>query len=373
MVVGIFRFETIMDIIKRIISILTPFIVGGFLAFLINLAMHPMEDFWMKLWKKEKAKEIAGRVKRPLCMTLSFVIVLGILFAILFIILPQIARTIMDIIAMLPDYLTRLESWWNKLGDSLERFSVVLPEIHLNQNDILSRATSFIASYLQTILDTTIGVTTSIATAIFDAVISIVFCIYILAGKERLKEQTRRFVRAVMPEKRAKKLVFITLRVKETFENFTTGQLTEAVILGTLCCIGMLIFGMPYAPAISVLIGVTALVPIFGPFIGAGISALLILAVSPIKALWFLIFILVLQQVEGNVIYPHVVGKSVGLPGMWVLFAVTVGGSAFGVLGMLLSVPVFSVIYVSMEEFVEKRLLQKEASNEKKARKKTNE
>ncbi|MGN1319588.1 MAG: AI-2E family transporter, partial [Acutalibacteraceae bacterium] len=171
-----------------------------------------------------------------------------------------------------------------------------------------------------------------------------------------LTRQANKIVRALFKPDNAKKLIDFTAMTNDIFTKFVTGQLTEACIIGSLCFIGMLIFGMPYAGIISVLIGFTALIPIFGAFIGTGIGAFLILLENPLKAFWFVVFIIVLQQLEGNLIYPRVVGKSVGLPGIWVLTAVTIGGGLFGVLGMLFSVPVCSVLYVLFRKFVNKRV-----------------
>lgn len=359
MVCAILNFNAVLAMIGHVFSILTPFIVGLCLAFLINLILRPMERRWMKIWRKPKRRAVAERAKRPICLVLSILIVLGIVFAVCFIILPQLTRTVADIVNMMPGYLKRLDSWWENLRKELEQYSVMLPQISLAQNDVLGRLGDWLASGWQSIFDKTIGVTASIASGVFDFVVGFAFSIYLLAGKERLLAQLRKLILAVIPQKKAAALFVYAEKINSIFNSFVTGQLTEAVIIGLLCFVGMLIFRMPYAPAVSVLVGVTALIPVFGAFIGTAIGALLILAISPVKALWFVIFIIVLQQLEGNIIYPHVVGKSVGLPGIWVLFAVSVGGSAFGVVGMLLSVPVCSILYLSLTEFVQKKLKEK--------------
>lgn len=360
MVCAILNFNAVLAMIGHVFSILAPFIVGLCLAFLINLILRPMERRWMKIWKKPKRRAVAEHAKRPICLVLSILIVLGIVFAVCFIILPQLTRTVADIVNMMPGYLKRLDSWWEDLRKELEQYSVMLPQISLAQNDVLGKLGDWFASGWQSIFDKTIGVTASIASGVFDFVVGFAFSIYLLAGKERLLAQLRKLILAVIPQKKAAALFVYAEKINSIFNSFVTGQLTEAVIIGLLCFVGMLIFRMPYAPAVSVLVGVTALIPVFGAFIGTAIGALLILAISPVKALWFVIFIIVLQQLEGNIIYPHVVGKSVGLPGIWVLFAVSVGGSAFGVVGMLLSVPVCSILYLSLTEFVQKKLKEKD-------------
>ena len=208
-------------------------------------------------------------------------------------------------------------------------------------------------------IDTTVNITTSIVAAMVDIVLGIVFAVYLLSQKEKLGKQAKKSTRAILGDERSKRFLDITSLANKVFTKFVTGQVTEACIIGVLCFIGMLIFRMPYAAIISVLVGFTALIPIFGAFIGTGIGAFLILLESPIKAIWFVLFIIVLQQLEGNLIYPRVVGKSVGLPPIWVLAAVTIGGGLFGIPGMLFGVPVCSVMYVLFKEFVNKQNNQK--------------
>ena len=201
-------------------------------------------------------------------------------------------------------------------------------------------------------MNATLNITTSIVGALVNFLLALVFSLYLLAQKETLIAQSKRLLRRALPRKAADKLLELLSLTNNAFSSFVTGQVTEAVILGTLCCLGMLILRLPYALPVSVIIAALSLIPIFGAWIGAATGAFLIVFQSPIKALTFLIFLLILQQVEGNLIYPRVVGKSVGLPGLWVLAAVTIGGGAFGVLGMLLGVPVCSVIYTLLQNFV---------------------
>ncbi len=357
MVCAAVYFSEILAILKKIFSVLAPFIFGFCLAFVLNLILRPLEKLWARIWKKARRQELVRRTSRPVCLVLSIVLLLAFLFAVCFIVLPRLVETILDFVQRLPAALADLEAWWLSLQDSLDRFGIVLPQFSLGQQntDMLDRLLDIVKNGGQALLDTTVNVTSAIASAVVDIVVGFVFSVYLLAGKERLKAQVKKLVSATLPETSAQTLFAFTGRANVTFTSFVTGQLTEAFILGMLCFIGMLIFGFPYASVISVLIGTMALIPIFGAFIGTVIGALLILAVAPIKALWFVVFILILQQIEGNVIYPHVVGKSVGLPGIWVLFAVTIGGSIFGVLGMLLAVPVFSIVYVLLREFAARR------------------
>ena len=270
-------------------------------------------------------------------------------------VIPAFKETIVSFANKVPQYAKTIESWYYTVVEFLENYNFTLPEISLDVAKLTQIAKEIISDYGSNVLDTTVNVTASIVSAIVDIVLGFVFAIYLLAQKEKLGNQTERATKAVLGPQRAEKLVDITSLTNGVFTKFVTGQLTEACIIGVLCFIGMLIFRMPYAAIISVLVGFTALVPIFGAFIGTGVGAFLILLESPAKAFWFIVFIIVLQQLEGNLIYPRVVGKSVGLPGIWVLAAVTIGGGLFGVLGMLFSVPICSVLYVLFKEFVNKK------------------
>ncbi|MBQ8267816.1 MAG: AI-2E family transporter, partial [Clostridia bacterium] len=300
-------------------------------------------------------QKLVSKIKRPLCLTLSFLVVLGVIFAVVFMIIPALKETIVSFANKVPQYAKTVEGWYYTLVEFLENYNFELPEISLDISKITDIAKNIISNYGDSVLDTTVNVTASIVSAVVDIVLGIVFAIYLLSQKEKLGNQARRAITAILKPERAKRVVDFTALTNSVFTKFVTGQLTEACIIGALCFVGMAIFKMPYAGIISILVGFTALVPIFGAFIGTGIGAFLILLENPIKAVWFVVFIIILQQLEGNLIYPRVVGKSVGLPGIWVLTAVTIGGGLFGVLGMLFSVPVCSVLYVIFREFVNKK------------------
>ncbi|MBQ6884165.1 MAG: AI-2E family transporter [Clostridia bacterium] len=347
--------QRITSLLSGFVSLLSPFIIGFCAAYVVNLLLRPLERFWLWVCKKSKKQKLITKIKRPLCLTISFLIVIGILFAIVFMVIPAFKETIVSFANKVPQYAKTIESWYYTVVEFLENYNFTLPEISLDVAKLTQIAKEIISDYGSNVLDTTVNVTASIVSAIVDIVLGFVFAIYLLAQKEKLGNQTERATKAVLGPQRAEKLVDITSLTNGVFTKFVTGQLTEACIIGVLCFIGMLIFRMPYAAIISVLVGFTALVPIFGAFIGTGVGAFLILLESPAKAFWFIVFIIVLQQLEGNLIYPRVVGKSVGLPGIWVLAAVTIGGGLFGVLGMLFSVPICSVLYVLFKEFVNKK------------------
>ena len=300
-------------------------------------------------------------------MILSFLLIAGLLFAVVFLLIPQLGVALNDFAAMLPGYLADLEALWVRLQALLDDFGFVLPDFalditQLNADGIFSAVKNFFAQWGGHILDTTVSITTTVFSGVFNTVLALVFSIYMLVQKELLCRQVKRILCAVLADKRVEQLSALADLVNRTFTNFLTGQLAEAVIIGVLCGIGMTVLRMPYAFVVSVIVGFTALIPVFGAYVGTAVGAFLILLAEPVKAIWFVIFIVVLQQLEGNLIYPRVVGKSVGLPGLLVLAAVTVGSSVGGILGMLLAVPVCSVVFTLCAQAVDARLAKKAAA-----------
>ena len=349
---SVLNYSIIISAVRWVIGVLSPLIIGLCFAFILNLLLRPLESGWDWLFLRKGDSPLAKKLKRPVSIFISIILTLGAIVAVFFIIIPEVSRTLRTIIDALPGYFEELKAWWKGLSEFLAEYSVILPELNFENTAIIAKLTEFVTSSGEMIFNHTINTTTAIVTAVFNIFIGFAFCIYLLAGKERLIGQSKRTLTAALSEKRAKRIFAFFSRVNDSFSHFVTGQVVEAIIIGLLCFIGMLILGLPYATVVSVLVGVTALIPILGAYIGTAIGALLILVESPIKALWFIVFIIILQQLEGNLIYPHVVGKSVGLPGIWVLAAVTVGGNIYGVMGMLVSVPVCSVIYVYLSEKV---------------------
>lgn len=338
---AIYNHKLLFKYIGELYSLISPFVIGLCIAYVVNVIMRPIERLWMKLLSKCKGKWVE-KMKRPICLLLSILLVIGIILAVIFIIMPELSDSVSSLVSMVPSYVSEVESWWEALALRLDKYGVELPQFSFDTDKFIQ----ILKDGGTAVLNTTLSATTSIVTAVINIVLALAFSIYVLAQKETLKRQSKKVLAKLMkPEKMQKFLDMLDL-INRTFTNFITGQLTEAVIIGVLCFIGMSIFRMPYAPAISVLVGFTALIPVFGAFIGTAIGAFLILLVKPIQAVWFVVFIIVLQQFEGNLIYPKVVGKSVGLPGIWVLVAVTIGGNAMGVVGMLISVPLCSVLYV---------------------------
>lgn len=349
---AVYNHKLLFKYIGELYALISPFVIGLCIAYVVNVIMRPIERMWMKLLSRFKGKWVE-KLKRPICLLLSILLIIGIILAVVFLIIPELSESISSLVSMIPSYVTEVESWWEALSERLVKYGVDLPQFNFNPDKLID----FLKDGGTAVLNTTLSATTSIVTAVINFVLALAFSIYVLAQKETLKHQSKKVMSRLMKPGKMQKLLDMLDLINRTFTNFITGQLTEAVIIGVLCFIGMSIFRMPYAPAISVLVGFTALIPVFGAFIGTAIGAFLILLVKPIQAVWFVVFIIVLQQFEGNLIYPKVVGKSVGLPGIWVLVAVTIGGNAMGVVGMLISVPLCSVLYVVARNAVNGRPL----------------
>lgn len=339
--------------ISWLVNIVLPILSGVVMAFILNVPMRPIEKH-LHL-KHEKAK-------RPLAIFLSLISISGIFTGIAFLVIPEIVdavRLVAQIILSGIDQATFMEE---TIDFSAFPFGEYLEQIDIDWVQLKISLEAWIRSQRDVLLKQGAGTVSSIAAGFMNFFIGLVFAIYILANKEKLKIQTRRLIHAWLPEKSGASLTHIVSICNVSFRNFIAGQATEAVILGTLCTIGMLILHLPYAPMIGALIGVTALIPIVGAFIGTIIGAFLILTVSPLKAFVFVVFLIILQQMEGNLIYPRVVGLKINLPATWVLAAVTVGGNLAGPAGMLLGVPAASAAYELLREATAKRELNSKES-----------
>ena len=346
---ALMNLDAVIKSFGKVLSLFSPFLIGGAMAFLINIVLNPLERCWKEVFKKAPAK-----LTRPVCLTLSTLLVFGILFAVVFMMIPSLRESADEFIRNFPFYVKEIEHWWADTIYFAAKYNIILPEYAINSDLLIEKIASFINNESSGIITVTWGAATSVFSFLVDVLLGFVFALYLLVIKEVVVVHLKKIVVAVFPHKTAQRFLSIASLINQTFINFVSGQLTEAIIIGILCFLGMLIFRIPYAGAVSVFITVTALVPIFGAWLGGGLGALLILLAEPIKVVWFIIYLLILQQVEGNLIYPKVVGKSVGLPGLLVLMAVTIGGGAFGVLGMLFSVPVCAVLYSLYLEFMQK-------------------
>ena len=333
-------------------GLISPFVVGAAIAFVFNVPMRSIERFL------EGIKRPGLRRTLAILLTLgALVIVIAFVFELL---VPQINATVESLVATIPQFVRRtVETLMKFLEENPEIQEWVLANTELASIDwtaLLQKARSFVGNSVSTIADRAFGAITNVAGAIVDLVISIVFSIYCLASKEVLARQARRITYSVLSEKTGDEVVRIMRLTNSTFSNFISGQCLEAVILGCLFAVAMLILKLPYIPLVSVIIAVTALIPVVGAFVGCFLGAFFILVNDPFQAVTFVAMFLVLQQLENNLIYPRVVGTSIGLPGMWVLVAVTIGGELMGVAGMLVMIPLVSVLYTLGGEITTKRL-----------------
>lgn len=342
------NFEKILSILGYIINIFSPFIFGAIVAFVLNVLVNFIER---KLFGKVKKKTWL-KIKRPLSIAISVVLVIFIIVFIMNLLIPQLKNSVSLFTDSLPTYKEDIINIMNKFN--LEETTIK------NVSDYLDNFGKVITDYIKGNSKDVITVTTEVATSLIaiisKAVIAIVFAIYIIAQKETLKRQFNKLMSAYLKPRTVNRINKYASMANTTFSNFVTGQCLEALIFGSLCFLGMLILRLPYATTIAVLLGFTALIPVFGAFIGTFLGAFLILMISPIKAIIFVVFILVLQQIEGNLIYPKVVGKSVGLPGIWVLLSVTIGASVGGILGMLIATPLCSLLYILLRQAVNDRI-----------------
>ena len=333
-------------------GLISPFVVGAAIAFVFNVPMRSVERF------------LEG-VKRPgLRRTMAILLTIGamalVIAFVVELLIPQISATVESLAATIPQFVRRTVDMFMKfLEENPEIQEWVLANTELASIDwtaLLQKAGSFVGNSVSTIADRAFGAITNVAGAIVDLVISIVFSIYCLASKEVLARQARRITYSLLSEKTGDEVVRIMRLTNSTFSNFISGQCLEAVILGCLFAVAMLILKLPYIPLVSVIIAVTALIPVVGAFVGCFLGAFFILVNDPFQAVTFVAMFLVLQQLENNLIYPRVVGTSIGLPGMWVLVAVTIGGELMGVAGMLVMIPLVSVLYTLGGEITSKRL-----------------
>lgn len=345
------------------LQIVKPFLLGGAIAFVINL---PMSFFERRLFdrevKNEKTKKLFIKLKRPVSMLLAYLAVLLVIVLVIITVIPQLIETIRLLGKEIPVFLERILDELSVLLAANPELVMQLQSIRVSELDwqkLIQDIFGFLQSGMGNMLTSTFSVASSIASGTVNFFISLIFSIYVLAQKERLSSQSGRLLQVYTKPQVCNQCIKVAKLLYRNFSHFITGQCTEAVILGAMFVIVMTIFRFPFAFMIGVLIAFTALIPVVGAFIGCGVGVFLILVDSPAKALGFLVLFLVLQQIEGNLIYPHVVGNSVGLPSMWVLAAVTIGGSLMGVMGMLVFIPILSTVYMLLKEDVNKRNAEK--------------
>ena len=340
--------KTAANLASAIVGASLPLIIGGAIAYFVNILMANYE----RHWKDTPKRPGLMKLRRPVCMSLAFLTLIALVTLVFWLIIPQLVDCVMLIIAELPGFITDVIDFAEERNLFSEEVLTSLEAI--NWTDQIGNLVGMVTTGIGDVVGLVLSAVSSVFSFLVTTLLSLIFAIYLLAGKETFFGQTDRLARRYLSERIYGKITYVLHIVDDCFHRYIVGQCIEAVILGVLCAIGMLILRLPYALMVGTLVGFTALIPVAGAYIGAGVGAFMILLVDPLKALIFLIFILVLQQLEGNLIYPKVVGSSMGLPGIWVLAAVTVGGSLAGILGMLLGVPLAAAIYRIVREDVRK-------------------
>lgn len=350
----------IAGVLSAVSVLLSPFIVGASIAFIINVPMSSIEK---RLFKKQG--KIIDKVKRPLSLVITLLILCAAVFLVLFLVVPEVKNTVNVITERFPGFIERAKEYTNDLAGKYPDIAVAITDYLSDLGQIWTEISGFIRSQGQNLISSVINAASTVIGVIVNIFVGIAFAVYILLAKEKLAVQCKRLLYSAAPSNACDKIVAVCRLAVKTFSRFLSGQCLEAFILGTMFFISMTIFRFDYALLISVLIMFTALIPVFGAFIGCAAGAFLIFVNSPVSALWFVIMFVIIQQIEGNLIYPYVVGSSVGLPSMWVLFAVIVGGNLFGVAGMLAFIPLFSVIYVLSGRVIAYALEKKHIPQEK--------
>ena len=360
--VALWNFELVFDGIRFLWGVIFPFVLGGVIAFIVNIPMTFLEGkiFGKLRVAKGKKRKWADKLARPLSLILTWIVILGIIAVVVLVVVPELGRTVLGLGKTIQDFVPQVQKWAIELFQDNEEIVKAISEINFKWDELLGNMVDFLRNGAGSVLDTTMEAAKSIITGVTTFFIAFVFSFYVLLQKEKLGEQVKKLMCAFMPEDWRNIFLALGTVVNKSFTNFFTGQCLEAVILGLMFLVVMAIFRLPYALLISVLIAFTALIPMFGAFIGCGVGALLIFMISPVKALIFIIVFLVLQQIEGNFIYPYVVGNSVGLPSIWVLVAVSVGASLMGITGMLIFIPLMSVVDTLLRGIVNRRLGLKE-------------
>jgi len=333
-------------LLQLVLSAGIPLLIGCCIAYPLNILM----DWYERVLFGRAKRPAALKLKRPVCMLLAIVTLLGVLSLVLWLVIPEFIACVQLLLSKIPAAITHVTEWLNERQLMTAEIATWLEGLEWKSK--LDELTKLVTSGVSSVMGTVFIALSSVFSGVVTAFLAIVFALYLLASKERIGSQIRRTMQRYLSEKTDARIMHVVSTLDDCFHRYIVGQCTEAVILGALCTLGMFLLGLPYATMIGALIAVTALIPVAGAYIGALVGAFMILTVSPVQALIFIVFLVILQQLEGNLIYPRVVGSSVGLPGIWVLAAVTVGGGVLGVGGMLFSVPIAATLWRLVREDV---------------------
>ena len=354
LVVALWKFDVVLDVLKTIGQIIFPFILGGAIVFVINVPMSFLEKKIFENVKKEN--KTARKLARPVSLLLTIVLVIGVIALVMIGVIPQLTKTMGSLMINITDFIPQIKIWIRDFFHDNREIMNLVDQVQFNPDQAIRWGISLLGNGAGNMMNTTVSAVGSVVSGLATFFIAFSFACYVLFQKEKLHVQIRKVLFAFLPKQKADAFLKVCSLTYRTFANFLTGQCLEAVILGCMFVVTLSILRMPYALLIGVLIAFAALIPIFGAFIGCAVGSFLIFMVSPKQAIIFIIVFLVLQQIEGNLIYPHVVGESVGLPSIWVLAAVTIGGNLMGIVGMLVFIPLLSVVYTIFRKVVYQRL-----------------
>lgn len=354
LVVALWKFDVVLDVLKTIGQIIFPFILGGAIVFVINVPMSFLEKKIFENVKKEN--KAARKLARPVSLLLTIVLVVGVIALVMIGVIPQLTKTMGSLMINITDFIPQIKIWIRDFFHDNREIMNLVDQVQFKPDQAIRWGISLLGNGAGNMMNTTMSAVGSVVSGLATFFIAFSFACYVLFQKEKLHVQIRKVLFAFLPKQKADAFLKVCSLTYRTFANFLTGQCLEAVILGCMFVVTLSILRMPYALLIGVLIAFTALIPIFGAFIGCAVGSFLIFMVSPKQAIIFIIVFLVLQQIEGNLIYPHVVGESVGLPSIWVLAAVTIGGNLMGIVGMLVFIPLLSVVYTIFRKVVYQRL-----------------
>ncbi|MDD6411413.1 MAG: AI-2E family transporter [Oliverpabstia intestinalis] len=354
LVVALWKFDVVLDVLKTIGQIIFPFILGGAIVFVINVPMSFLEKKIFENIKKEN--KAARKLARPVSLLLTIVLVVGVIALVMTGVIPQLTKTMGSLMINITDFIPQIKIWICDFFHDNREIMKLVDQVQFKPDQAIRWGISLLGNGAGNMMNTTVSAVGSVVSGLATFFIAFSFACYVLFQKEKLHVQIRKVLFAFLPKQKADAFLKVCSLTYRTFANFLTGQCLEAVILGCMFVVTLSILRMPYALLIGVLIAFTALIPIFGAFIGCAVGSFLIFMVSPKQAIIFIIVFLVLQQIEGNLIYPHVVGESVGLPSIWVLAAVTIGGNLMGIVGMLVFIPLLSVVYTIFRKVVYQRL-----------------
>ena len=355
----LWKYDVVVGALGFVFHIIFPFILGGAIAFVLNVPMNFIERHLFSE-SRVKGRSYMRKMARPVSMLLVIFGVIGVVGIVMFVLIPQLGTTFANLGSSIQEFIPKVQGWAEEMFHNNRKVMEWVDNLEFDWNKIMETGINFFKNGAGSVLDSTITAAKSIVSGITTFFIAFVFAIYILLQKEKLSLQAKKVLFAFTRKGRAEAALEVLSLTYNTFSSFLTGQCVEAVILGSMFVVAMALFQLPYALLVGIVIAFTALIPIFGAFVGCAVGVFMIFIEDPFKALVFVVLFLVLQQIEGNLIYPHVVGNSVGLPSIWVLAAVSVGGSLMGVVGMLIFIPVVSVIYALFREVVYLKLRQRE-------------